>query len=228
MTLLLFDIDGTLVNAFGTGRAALETAFEDVTGRPIDSDGLPFSGKTDPQIVREMLAQDAAGGDHEALAPRILDRYAARLAETLPQQHVEALPGIRALLEQLSERDDVLLALLTGNLERTASLKLRAVKLDDFFPFGAFSSDDADRDRLVPFAARRAEERAGRPFSGEDIVVIGDTPRDVACGDAHGTRTVGVCTGHYDRAALEETGADLVFDDLTEADRVVSAIVEAK
>lgn len=229
MTLLLFDIDGTLVNGFGAGRAAVEAAYQDVIGHSINSDGLPFSGKTDPQIVREMLAQDdrAGASDRDALAARVLERYAERLGDAIPQHRLEALPGTRSLLERLAARPgDVLLALLTGNLERTARLKLDAAGLNHFFDFGAFSSDDPDRDLLVPIAARRAEARTGHEISGTDIVVIGDTPRDVACGQTHGTRTVGVCTGRYDCADLEEAGADLILDDLTDGERFVAEVVE--
>ena len=226
MKLLLFDIDGTLVNAFGAGREAVEAALQDVTGHAIDAGGITFSGKTDPQIVRELLATNgAAGGDSEALIARVLDRYADRLAATISGKRVEALPGTQALLKRLAAREDVVLALLTGNIEPTAHLKLEAAGLDRFFAGGAFGSDDADRDRLVPVAARHAQQHTGRTFSGSEVVVIGDTPRDVACGKAHGARTVGVCTGRYDRADLSE--ADRVLDDLTGAKRVADAVVGA-
>lgn len=225
MTLLLFDIDGTLVNAFGAGREAVETALQDVTGHAIDAGGITFSGKTDPEIVRDLLAENGvADGDPEDLTARVLDRYAERLAATISKKHVEALPGTQALLERLDARSDTVLALLTGNIERTAHLKLQAAGLDGFFAGGAFGSDDADRDQLVPVAARHAEEHTGHALSGQEIVVIGDTPRDVACGKAHGARTVGVCTGRYDRADL--SGADRVFDDLTDTNRVADTLLK--
>ena len=226
MKLLLFDIDGTLVNAFGAGREAVEAAIQEVTGRPINADGLPFSGKTDPQITREMLEREGIDGNLDALTTRVLRRYADRLAALLPQRRTEALPGTQALLSELSDRDDVLLGLLTGNLERTAYLKLEAAGLADFFDFGAFGSDDANRNHLPSIAARRAADHTGQAFSGTDLIVIGDTPLDVACGDAHGTRTVGISTGRYDRAALEDAGADVVFDDLSDADRFIRAMLE--
>ncbi|PSQ71921.1 MAG: HAD family hydrolase [Bacteroidetes bacterium QH_9_67_14] len=231
MPLLLFDIDGTLVDAFGAGRKAVEDAFRDVTGSPVDSGEFSFSGKTDPQIVRDLLKEhgfpDDGRTDLDALTERVLDRYAERLAVTIAEKRVEALPGTSHLLGALTQHDDLLLGLLTGNLERTAHLKLSGAGLADVFdsPPGAFGSDDADRDRLVPVAARRAEEQTGRAFSGGDIVVIGDTPRDVACGQAHSARTVGVCTGRYDRADLEDAGADLILDDLTDAERFVEEVV---
>jgi phosphoglycolate phosphatase-like HAD superfamily hydrolase len=228
MKLLLFDIDGTLVNAHGAGREAVEAAFQDVTGHAIDSGGIGFSGKTDPQIARELLTENgvAPGDEHAAVAGRVLDRYADRLADVSLEGRVEALPGTQALLERLAARGDAVLALLTGNIEPTARLKLRAAGLDRFFPAGgAFGSDDADRDRLVPVATRQVKAHTGHAFSGADVVVIGDTPRDVACGTAHGARTVGVCTGRYARADLEEAGADYVFGDLTNAEHIAGALL---
>ena len=215
MKLLLFDIDGTLLHTDGVGRAAVEHALAEVCGAPVSTDGVRFSGKTDPQIMRQILEASEVP-DAEALLPRVLEAYAAAVEEALRPKHVTVLPGVKKLLDELAGVPNAQLALLTGNLERTAALKLRAAGLEDYFPFGAFGSDHGDREQLPAVAVQRAEARTGRVFEGRDVVIIGDTEHDIRCGRSLGVFSVAVCTGRYARADLACHTPDLLLDDLSD------------
>ena len=217
MKLLLFDIDGTLLHTDGAGRAAVARALSEVCGAPVSTDGVRFSGKTDPQIMRQILeASEVPEADAEALLPRVLEAYAAAVEEALRPDHVTVLPGVKSLLDELAGAPNAQLALLTGNLERTATLKLRAAGLDGYFPFGAFGSDHADRYALPAVAVQRAEAHTGRAFEGRDVVIIGDTEHDILCGQSLGVFSVAVCTGRYARADLSCHAPDLLLDNLTD------------
>ncbi len=217
--MLLFDIDGTLLHTRGVGRGAVTDALSDLCGRAITTDGVSFSGKTDPQIMREVLLLNGFDRSEAArLIDDALDAYASVMEARLEPEHVTVLPGVEALLERLGAAEGAHLALLTGNVERTGRLKLRAAGLDGYFPFGAFGSDHADRYQLPPYALRAAEAHTGRAFAGSDVVIIGDTEHDLCCGREIGARSVGVCTGRYGRDALSAHAPDVLLDDLSDAD----------
>lgn len=212
--LLLFDIDGTLVRG-GPAKGAFQEALEAVFGTAGPIDGHEFSGKTDPQIARELL--DGAGFSQEEIdtgLPSLWNEYLTRMEERLSTEPMQLIPGARETLEHLRGFEDVAMGLLTGNIVEGARLKLGSVDLLDFFPVGGFGSDSEVRDDLPAYAIRRAGERWGVSFPPERVVVVGDTPRDVACGRSGGTRTVAVATGRFDVAALEATGADHVLPDM--------------
>lgn len=226
MKLLLFDIDGTLLLTHGVGRRSVENALSEVAGRPIDTSAVSFSGKTDPQIIREVFS--ANGFDDSKLNGMLddaLDRYSELMSKRVRPEGVEILPGVPKLLDTLSRRDDVALGLLTGNLEPMAYLKLEAARLRDHFSFGAFGSDDADRYRLPSIAVSRAREHSGREFSGTDVVIIGDTEHDIGCGRESGAYCVAVCTGRFDRACLMTHGADVLFDDLSNTEAFIDVVL---
>ena len=213
---LLFDIDGTLLQAHGVGRRCIEAALEHVVGGAFDTSALSFSGKTDTQIFREVLtaAGDAdldrtdADGVHGALG----DTYCELMHECLPDAHVEALPGAVDLVRRLA-RDGVAMGLLTGNLQPLAYAKVARVGLGPAeFPFGAFGSDAEDRNALPAIAAERVGSLLGQDVMGADLVVIGDTPLDIACARAAGAMAVAVATGRYGVGEL--AGADLVLESL--------------
>ena len=217
MKLLLFDIDGTILNTYGSGRRAIEEALAGVLGRPVETEGISFSGKTDPQIINEVMARiDLDEPARTRHLPDVMEAYVAALNRHLDPDDVTLLPGIRELVDGLQAQPDVQLALLTGNLEPTAYLKLRAVGMDGYFDFGAFGSDSAHRPDLPAIAVERAEAYTGRRFSGKDVVIIGDTEHDIACGRGIGAFSVGVCTGHYARADLAPHDPDVLLDDLTD------------
>lgn len=214
-TLLLFDIDGTILHAHGTGREAVDEALRLVLGGGITSEGVSFSGKTDPQIFREILHR-AERDVAPATFPALLDAYSETMRTRLTPDRVTLLPGVATLIEALHGQENIHLALLTGNLQPMAYLKLDMVGLVDFFPFGAFGSDHEDRYQLPPVAVSRAKLHTGHAFAGDRVVIIGDTEHDLCCGRAIGARAVGVCTGRYSRAALEIHAPHLLLDDFSD------------
>lgn len=223
--LLLFDIDGTLVRG-GPAKGAFHTALVEAFGTAGDIEVHDFAGKTDPQIARELLTgAGLTGAEIDAGLPRLWDRYLHHLGDRLRGHPMDVLPGVGALLEALSAERDVALGLLTGNIVRGAELKLRSVGIHDHFRMGSYGSDSELRDDLAPIALRRAAETWSVAFRPEDTWVIGDTPADVRCGRAGGTRTLGVATGRYAAPTLAETGADEVLDDFSDTGRVVSLLL---
>lgn len=226
--LVLFDIDGTMLQSNGAGRRAMLVALREVFGSPGPEDHR-YDGKTDPQIVREVMRLE---GHHDAHIDKRMDAlmslYLSRLEHEL--EHVDTLvhPGIFELLEALEGRRDTILGLLTGNLREGAYAKLRAAGIDpDRFRVGAFGSDHELRPELPAFAQRRARAELGVDLEGEDLVVIGDTPADIECGRSLGVRAIGVATGSYTVDELLRCGAYTAFETLADTERVVRAIVDA-
>lgn len=223
--LVLFDIDGTLLSASGVSARALESALVETFGTSGPAEGYDYSGKTDPQIVRELMR--GAGFDDaviDARRPLALERYRGNLAERLRPEHVRAKPGVHSLLEALAARGDVRLGLLTGNLEPCARLKLEPIGAADFFGFGAFGSDDEDRYRLPPVALVRARAATGIAFRGEDAVIVGDSVHDVRCGRGVGARAVAVATGRTPIAVLGDAGPEALLADFSDTAAAVRAI----
>ena len=226
--LVLFDIDGTILLTAGAGRRAITAALAEVVGARDAFRQIRFDGKTDPQIVAELLASAGDPGPHPPDRVRgFCERYVALLERELTNPvGVTLMPGFPHILDRLESHDGVVLGLLTGNLERGAVLKLRAAGLDpDRFKVGAYGSDAPDRPDLPAIAARRAEPFFGRAPTGTEVVIIGDTPADVACGAGIGARAVAVATGSYSVTELEACGAHAVFPDLGDTDRALEAIL---
>lgn len=217
MTVLLFDIDGTLVLTGGAGQRAMTRAFEDLFAIADGFKDIPTAGRTDTWILASAAA---AHGILPGDLARFHDAYLAHLERELepPNPQKSIMPGVRQLLDQLAARDDVYLALLTGNYQRAARLKLEHFDLWRYFPCGAFADDAQDRNSLVPIAMERVRARGGPAVSAADVIVIGDTPHDVACARAVGARAVGVATGPFSVDQLRESGAETVFKDLSDAD----------
>ncbi|WP_420456877.1 HAD family hydrolase [Rubrivirga sp.] len=214
MPVLLFDIDGTLLQSHGVGRRSVTAALDALAGDTFDFSDVEFSGKTDRQIFREVLeAGQRCGLDVSPdQADALGELYRSEMETNLPQATVEGLPGAVALVRRLAETETEM-GMLTGNLEPLAYLKIEQIGLGrDELPFGAFGSDDADRNALPAVAARRASERYGREVTPDQLVVIGDTPRDIACARAVGATAVAVATGRYSADDLRE--ADVVLDTL--------------
>jgi phosphoglycolate phosphatase len=225
--LVLFDVDGTLLSTQGAGARALRRAMLDVYGETGPIDTYEFHGRTDPQIARELLG--LVGFDDAAIdagLPSLWDAYVRELELELrrPENGTRVLAGVPPLLDALHDTGDHVVALLTGNIERGARLKLGSAGLWERFDFGAYGSDDERRDRLPAVAVDRARERTGLDFSGRDIVIIGDTPFDVSCGRSLGVWAVAVATGKHTVRELADVGADVVLTDLVDTGRVLAAI----
>jgi phosphoglycolate phosphatase len=226
--LVLFDIDGTLLSAGGVSARTFEAALHEVFGTVGDVTGFEYSGKTDPQIVRELMqGAGVPDADIERLRPLALERYRERLAEAMRPDDVVAKPGIPALLEALGRDAKVTLGLLTGNLEPTARLKLAPLDANRFFPFGAFGSDDENRYRLPAIALERAREAVGISFGGGEVVIVGDSIHDVLCGRSLGVRAVAVATGKTPAAHLAEARPDVLLPDFTDTRAGLSAILDS-
>jgi phosphoglycolate phosphatase len=222
--LLLFDIDGTLLTSGGAGEHSLKAAMRDRFGAEEDMLGITLAGATDKLIATQLLDKHGLAVTPENIAA-LLDAYLAHLAERIARHPGRLLPGIVALLERLKGRPDCILALLTGNLRRGAEIKLGHYGVWDYFEFGAFADDHHDRNELGRFARARALDYHGEEFPPERIFVIGDTPRDIACGRAIGARTVAIATGVYSAPELAGHAPDFLFADLSDTGAVLSALL---
>ncbi|MGH8102111.1 MAG: HAD family hydrolase [Chthoniobacterales bacterium] len=221
--LLLFDIDGTLIHSGGAGIQALKVALKERFGIDDDLAGIEIAGMTDSGIVVSILNKHKIPATSENIAA-FLDSYVHFLSLELPRRKGRLLPGVLELLEKLQSRKHLVLALLTGNVSRGAQLKLEHYGVWHFFEFGAFADDHHDRNQLGSFARARAREKHGREFSAAEIDVIGDTPRDIACGKAIGARTIAVATGTWTRERLAEYDPDFLIEDLSDVNRVVDTL----
>jgi phosphoglycolate phosphatase len=228
MKLVLFDIDGTILWSDGAGRRALHHALMEIFGTVGPADYW-FDGKTDPQIVRELMMHAGFEPDEiDRRLPATLDLYLERLQLELadPAHGAAVLPGVPELIDTLEARDDVVLGLLTGNIAAGARAKLARVGVDfDRFTVGAFGSDHAVRPELPAIAQRRCRELLDLDVPGDRVIVIGDTPADLTCGLSIGARAIGVATGRYSVAELSEHDPHAVFEDLADTERVVAGII---
>ncbi len=223
--LFLFDIDGTLVLTGGAGSRAMDRAFADVFHVDNAFAGIPMPGRMDPLIVA-----DAAARAGLALDAPLLSTFRARYAELLreeirkPGPRKGVLPGVRPLLDALRARPGVFLALLTGNYTDAARIKLEYFDLWRYFACGAYGEEAAARHELVPVAIERARACGAAQQMLQRVVVVGDTPHDVACAHAGQARAVAVATGGHSVRELTESGADTVFEDLTDTRRFLELV----
>ena len=218
--LVLFDIDGTLLRCGRQVGKLFVDALTEVFGSYGRLDGYSFGGKTDPRIVIDLIR--ATGLDDSEILPklgRMREIYLENLERGLRRENMRLLPGVRALLERLAAREDVLLGLLTGNWRGGAEIKLGRFELNHFFAVGAYGDDGVNRRDLVPVALERASALCGRSFEPCRTLIIGDTVLDVDCARSAGVPSMGVATGFTDAECLAAAGADWVFPDLEHAAR---------
>ena len=226
--LILFDIDGTILGTRGGAKRAFHRALIEVYGSAGPIATHPFDGKTDPQIVRELLRLD--GLEDATIDERmsaLWQVYLQGLEQELQSSTPHVYPGVVDLLDALAERrEQVFTTLLTGNIVGGAQIKLRSAALDHHFDFdtGAFGSDCERRDGLPEIAVRRAFDRTGTRFQRREVVIIGDTPNDVTCGRALNVFTIAVATGRYSAEQLAAAGAHVVLDDLSDTGRVLELL----
>ncbi|HXG41971.1 MAG TPA: HAD hydrolase-like protein [Dehalococcoidia bacterium] len=218
---MLFDLDQTLLRTGGAGVLAMNRAFQEMFGIADALADIPYAGRTDPSILRDALRKHGIDGDFERIVAEFKERYVRHLERTLWETQGHVLPGIPHLLAALSSRRDVALGLATGNFREGAQLKLRRYGLDGHFRHGAYGDDAEDRAELVALAAHRTAQ-------GEEparVLVVGDTPLDVAAALACGFVPVGVATGYYSQDDLRQAGAALVFPDLSDWQRALSLLL---
>ena len=230
MRLVLFDIDGTLLNSGGLGRASMQRALGMVFGSP-GNPAYRYDGKTDKQIVRDVMRLEGHSDEHiDSRMEKLIDLYleGLRTGAKSGKFNVRALEGVPELLDALEAREDILLGLLTGNVEPGARTKLTAAGINpDRFRVNAFGSDHEHRPELPAIAQRRASETLGLDIAGDRLIVIGDTPADIECGRALGAKAIGVASGHYTVEQLEAHNAYAVFPSLKNTQQVLETILNA-
>lgn len=231
MKLVLFDIDGTLLICGKAPRMAITMAMERVfgtSGRALDHS---FSGKTDPQIITELMTMEGRGADEIAEGmPLVVRHYVEELDRTLRPDEIRLLKGVTELLAALQNRADVHLGLLTGNVEEGARIKLDRAGLAGIFfnngyAVGAYGSDALHRSELPTVAVRRARHVWHHDFHSKDIIIIGDSPNDILCGKSLNVRSLAVATGWHSMEELMAYEPDFAFDTLEATPDIVKAIV---
>lgn len=227
--LVLWDIDGTLIRTGGVGALAIEAGAVEAAAL-VDVPAVRMSGKTDPQILREIFAAAEIAEDRIVeLLPHAIAAVERALAaaESDLRRHGSVLPGVVATMERLAARPGVRQTLVTGNLAANAAVKLAAFDLTRHLDVevGAYGSDHAERDALVPIALERVQRVRGERFERSEVWVIGDTPRDLACARAAGVRCLLVGTGATGLAGVRALGADAVLADLSDPDEVLDILL---
>ncbi|MFW6114884.1 MAG: HAD family hydrolase [Thermodesulfobacteriota bacterium] len=221
--LVLFDIDGTLIDPAGAGRRSVTRAFYELFSIEDAFAGESLAGKTDIQIIKEGLVRHNVLAE-DGILPSVVSRYIENLQGEIANPQGRIHPGVVELLDALQETEGCRLGLLTGNIERGARIKLGAFGLSEYFPIGAFGDDSEDRNSLLPIAVEKLTTLAGVEIRYGDCIVIGDTPLDVACAKPFGAISVAVATGPYPYESLMQTGADYVLRDLSGAMEIIAGI----
>jgi phosphoglycolate phosphatase-like HAD superfamily hydrolase len=211
-------------------RDAFASALTEAAGRPVDPDGYSFSGKTDPQIARDILTQHGLEGEAlETAIPETIRLYIRSITWDRERlRDARLLPGVRELLLALTRRGDARIGLLTGNVEQGARAKVGHFDLTGYFDFSisCFGNDDADRYRLPALAVHRARQIHGEEVSGGSLVVVGDSEHDVLCARTVGARAVAVGTGWTTEHRLRALRPDAYLDDLSNTVGAVEAILQ--
>jgi phosphoglycolate phosphatase len=221
MKILLFDIDGTLIDSGGAGKLAMETAAIEFGIAQVTA-VVPYAGRTDMAIIADLLRFHGADASVDEIQ-RFLKSYLSHLPHTLTQRSGRILPGVRKLLEALVVRRDVLLGLLTGNVAEGAQRKLRFFQLDHFFRCGGFADGLSDRNDVARFAHSQASQHLGHALSADhEVWVIGDTPHDVTCGRHIGAKVLAVATGSHSVEQLLAANPDHVVADLADLTQILS------
>jgi phosphoglycolate phosphatase len=227
--LVLFDIDGTLLDSDGAGRQAMTAALPRVFGTSGAIDAYSMAGKIDTQIVAELMS--SAGLSDDAIQRHMAEYFTAyvdELERRVTEHDIHPLPGAVELLERLRAQPNVAIGVLTGNIARAATIKLRRAGLADYFHgIGAFGDDARSRPDLPAIAVQRARGALGHHYVGRNIVIIGDTPADIECGRALGVKSIAVATGPHSCTDLRQHQPDFCFPDLVDTDAIMQAILHA-
>jgi phosphoglycolate phosphatase len=222
MFVLLFDIDGTLIQSGGAGIAALNLACTQVFGKT-ETKPIPVHGCTDRGIISNLFAAHEIENTPDNWQ-RFQDTYLEILPTTLSERSGRVLPGVVELLDELQQRNDVALGLLTGNTQRGAEIKLDHYGLNSYFDFGGFGEEHAHRDDVARLAFDNACKHLDTDVNRSQVWVLGDTPADIQCGRAINANVVALLTGGVDREVLAQGNPDLLLDDLSDAREFVSKL----
>ncbi len=228
--LILFDVDQTLVSLRGGSAEALNSAFEEVHGIPDAFSGMTFAGGLDLPLMKEMYVKWQLTPGGSGALPDLTDfksvyfRHLRELLETWTDG--EVCPGVPVLLERLASEPDVQLGLETGNFRESAFIKLRRFGLDSYFQDGGFGGEHMDRTDVVASAITACQERSGRTYSNDQIVVVGDTPSDIQAGYANHVQTLAVATGHYTADELLEHRPSHLLQDLSDTAGVIKLLLD--
>ena len=214
MKILLFDIDGTILNTSGAGKAAMEYALRSTFQIEKIIDTVPYSGRTDQAIGRDLLRVHGLPESDE-FRHQLTNAYLDALPRELAKKTGIVCPGLHPILEAAAKQPDVHLGLLTGNVERGARIKLSHFGLWDVFQFGGYGDDHFHRDDVARSAFSNAERHIGQKLSPDQVWVIGDTPLDVQCARAIGAKAVAVATGWHSIEELQQSKPDYLYTDLT-------------
>jgi phosphoglycolate phosphatase-like HAD superfamily hydrolase len=221
--ILLFDIDGTLLEPAGIGRLCYRRALEDVLGHSIYTDHVEMAGRTDWQILNDLLTYAGlAENQIEHHRKAVFDALARHIATAAPTSKIHSLPGVLSLMDRLALDERFLLGLVTGNSRAVVSHKLHAVGIDPgLFIVGAFGDEHPDRNALPALALYRLSQMLGDQISPESVLVIGDTPHDIACARHTGLKVLGVATGLYPYDELAKYEPDFLLEDFSDNEAVI-------
>jgi phosphoglycolate phosphatase len=221
--LILWDIDGTILQSGKAGMKALQAALQEVFGVSGSFEGIEFAGRTDPWIIRQIFSRFGIENSRENVASYV-EGYVASLPGVLEKSGTRILPGVAEILRHADRHPDVAQGLLTGNLRRGAQAKLGFHGLWEYFPIGAFSDDSEVRNELGPHALQRARGHWGHEFTSDRTWVVGDTPHDISCARAFGAQAIAVATGSMRASELAAFNPDTVLEDLGDQDAFWRAI----
>jgi len=223
---LLFDIDGTLLEPAGIGRLCCQRALEDVLGFSVPTDGIAMAGRTDWGIINDLLVHAGLEeSEVEDQRDKVFDALARHIAAAAPSSKMHILPGVISLLDHLKKDSRFILGLVTGNVQKTVVHKLRAVGINPgLFTFGAFGDEHFDRNTLPALALYRLSQMIGVQVPAERALVIGDTPHDITCAQHAGLKVLSVATGLYDSQELAKYTPDFLLEDLSNTSQVLEIL----
>ena len=225
--LLLFDIDGTLIRSAGAGKKAMERSFETIYGVQEGLRDIPMMGRTDPSILDEAIRSHHLDESNHKKA-QFRNLYFKLLEDEIKidRPGKKVCTGVHSLLQNLEQREDTILGLLTGNWRQSGLIKLHHFGIDGFFKIGAFADDSPIRNELPPIAVGRAEKLKGKSISQDYVFVIGDTPLDIQCARPSGVKTVAVATGMHTVDQLAEEKPNFLFNDFGDNDDFIRMIFQ--